>query len=288
VKEWTSDCLYAYWDCLDDSCEVCKQYDGIHWIPEIVTLPDIPIQNCKHPQGCRCVIVVVNKGSRDWELAHFIRKHGGKVTEEEISEWRKEKTDRLRRREKAIKRQHDKTRRARKIEKENPQESIKLYKEGINFFVRMARSSQDPLKWRDIPYYYNRLTMVLEQNKLYDEALKEIEAYESLPIGKTGTKTQREAMKKRKKRILKKLGFPIPSEKSNQQKGVSLENKDVNAKNEKGNTPLHEAILQENHRQNWDYQEVDKIKAKANNSGGCLSVIVFVILLITIFLTISL
>lgn len=88
-----------------------------------------------------------------------------------------------------------------------PEKAVRLYREGIALKKTIAEQFPDNWRWRDFPYMYNRFTLVLERLGRYEEAIKEIKIYETLPCQNKGIKSDRQAMEKRKERLEKKFEF---------------------------------------------------------------------------------
>mgnify|MGYP000250476932 CR=1 FL=1 len=207
-RESLEDFAYAIWSCLcdSDSCDECRALDGIYFLPRLANMPQPPLPSCKSSKGCRCILIYIPKESPGAvDTAEFIRKQGGKATSEQVAEYRE--TKQAPAREENLKRRlaSDKAQAARRHEKDHPEESIALYRESIAIQRELAQNSPDQWSWRDFPYLYNRLTLLLERLKRYEEALEEIKAYEALPHKDAGTKSDREVIEKRKIRLKRKL-----------------------------------------------------------------------------------
>ncbi len=111
----------------------------------------------------------------------------------------------IRAREAAEKQASDKALEAANLEKDDPERAAALYRESITIHRKLAGNSRDRFLWRDFPYLYNRLTLVLERIKRYDEALKEIEIFEKIRDQCDSGKSDKEAIQKRKNRLVKLL-----------------------------------------------------------------------------------
>lgn len=194
---------YATWSCLGDtrSCEACRTLEGACWIPGMAAIPEPPLPSCESPEGCRCMAVYVDKReSGATEIADFIRQSGDHVTRKQMAEYEHARQAPALKRNDLARQASDKALGASKLEKESPEEAISLYRESIAIHRELADSA-DPWNWRDFPYLYNRLTLLLEKLGRRDEALREIEAYENLSCEDAGSKSDREAIVKRKMRL---------------------------------------------------------------------------------------
>lgn len=197
---------YAIWSCLCDknSCDVCKSFEGINFISGLASVSLPPYSSCNAPKGCRCTIVyVMSEESGALETADFIRRNGGKATDEELSRYEEEKLAPMREKEKKENIASNKVHEAMRVEKDQPEKAVRLYREAITLKKKIAEQFPDYWCWRDFPYMYNRLTFVLERLGLHEEAIKEIKVYETLPCQDKGVKTDRQAIEKRKARLEK-------------------------------------------------------------------------------------
>ena len=95
---------------------------------------------------------------------------------------------------------------ARLLEKKDPDKAVSLYQKAMKVLMAIDLDCKDHIRpWRYERYPINRLTMVLEQQKEYQECLKQIEKYELIKDMVGLTKTEEEGLHKRKARIIKKL-----------------------------------------------------------------------------------
>jgi hypothetical protein len=139
------------------------------------------------------------------ELVELMRRSGGWTTSDQIAEHERVKQAPLRERREKERSASEKARAASKLERDHPQQAIALYRESIQILREVAQSATDEWAWRDFPYLYDRLTLLLECEGSIREALAEIEAYLGLPCGGKGSKSNREAIDKRRTRLLRKL-----------------------------------------------------------------------------------
>ena len=203
-----SDTAYELWSCLDDanSCDACRSLDGTGWIPGLADISEPPLHSCQSPKGCRCVGVYVLSGEAgSSDVAGFIRRSGGKATSDQLTAYDESKRAPLREKNERQRLAATKTAEAHQLEKDNPDKAITLYEESITIERELAETSPDQWSWRDFPYLYNRLTLVLESLGRCDEALLNITRYEALPCQDQGTKSDRDAIEKRKTRLTNKL-----------------------------------------------------------------------------------
>ena len=200
---------YVMWSCLDDddSCDDCRALDGTCWIPGLADISEPPLPSCQSHEGCRCVsIYVASTESEASDIVAFIRASGGKVTNEQMNKYHESKQAPLR--DKA-ERQYvaaTKASEANRVEKDNPNLAVALYQESIEIESQLAKTSPDEWSWRNFPYLYNRLTLILENLGHYEDALHNITQYEAMPCQDQGRESDRNAIEKRKMRLIKKLG----------------------------------------------------------------------------------
>ena len=93
---------------------------------------------------------------------------------------------------------------AKDFEKSNPKESIALYKKSVNEIKKLERRGKLAKAWRNVRYPINRLTMVLEHQKRYEECTKVIEEYLQIDDRLGLTKSDYGGIKKRKDRVIKR------------------------------------------------------------------------------------
>jgi hypothetical protein len=108
------------------------------------------------------------------------------------------------------------------LEKAKPQEktdtdkAISLYREAIPLLLEIdqicAEACTDGKTRRHLRHPINRITLLLEKTKRYEECLDEIKKYEAIhdPVGLT--KTDNESYEKRKMRVLKKFPDEVITE----------------------------------------------------------------------------
>ncbi len=195
---------YAVWSTIQDNkaCEVCKELDQLHWIPDLPDTPQKPPHpNCKNPKGCRCIAVDWN----DSETFAFIRMAGGKATFKQIEELEEKKYDPIRKQQEKLKISQEKSSLADDMKKSEPEKAILLYRESIEIRIKIAEKSKDKWNWRDLDYLYNKLTMLLEKQGNYEEALNEINKCKKLKHKELWIKSITESINKRELRLKKKL-----------------------------------------------------------------------------------
>jgi len=195
---------YATWMCLSDehSCEFCKSLDSLAWLPKAVRVPEPPHPSCRSPQGCRCVVCHVSSreaGAR--AVAALIAKAGGQATGAQMAELQTEKQARSHKKWEQERLAAEKAMEAGRLERDEPVQAVSLYREALALRLGIAKRTRDQWRWRDFPYLYDRLTMLLERLGRTPDALAEIRKYESLPCSDQGAKSHREAIQKRKKRL---------------------------------------------------------------------------------------
>ena len=100
----------------------------------------------------------------------------------------------------------EKAQTAHSLEKTRPEEAIALYRESLAIRKEIIENfPEDQWRWRDFPYLYNRLTLILERLGFYEQALEDIKEYYALGHRNLATKSEREAIEKRRKRLRKKM-----------------------------------------------------------------------------------
>lgn len=204
---------YKYWSCLcdKDSCDRCKLLDGTAWIPGMVERASPPLPSCQSPKGgCRCIVVETGRREEGaTEIEHFIRAAGGEVTGEQLDGFLETKRDLTFAKAEKESLASEKSWLAGAVEKDQPDRAVKLYRESVMIRKALAEESPEPWSWRDFPYIYNRLTLVLERLGRYREALEEIESYKTLAKSFGDwryDKAEMGAIRKREIRLKKKLG----------------------------------------------------------------------------------
>jgi hypothetical protein len=147
------------------------------------------------------VVYAVRGDEEDRAIAGFIRRSGGIATQQQIDEWLDAREAPARRRAEEAHVAAQKALQAAEMERDDPRGAITVYREVIKHHRRAAQQTRDRWRWRDFPYLYNRLTMLLERTGAHADALAEIAAYEMLPCADEGTKSDRRAISKRKSRL---------------------------------------------------------------------------------------
>ena len=220
-KDATSEKIaYVGWVCCsdEDSCNECKALDGLSWIPGLANPPELPLKVCKSREGCRCQIVGVfsnegcvvsvdssgeeriSAGERSAPLvAEYIRSlGGGPATSSQITAYFDAKEAPLR----AMRAKENVASRKRNAaylcEKNDPEESIRLYRESIAISSEIQANPPDSFTW-------NRLTLVLERLGKYREALGAIAEFESLPDRSRSNQFYTQAIEKRKVRLQRRV-----------------------------------------------------------------------------------
>jgi hypothetical protein len=199
------DVVSMSWSASEDSCAACKAMDGMVYLPDSTI--HAPHPECTSPRGCTCFEIVLfarDADERDPEFERYVRAQGGMITADMQDEY-----DRARRAadpaSQASDMQHASSAvaaRAHDAEATRDlEQASELYRESIWLDREAARLiTDDPWRFRDLPYLYDRLTLVLERLKRDEEALAAIREYESLGL------PAHEPMAKRHLRICKRLG----------------------------------------------------------------------------------
>lgn len=202
------DTAYVHWVCCDDddSCAECKSRGKQCWIPELVKMEGPPNRACTSKEGCRCELAYIPWASGEApELVELMRRSGGWTTSEQIAEHERVKQAPLRERRERQRLASQKAHAASELKRDHRQQAIALYRESIQILREVVQSATEGWEWRDFPYLYDRLTLLLEREGNIREALAEIEAYLGLPCGGKGSKRDRATIDKRRIRLLMKL-----------------------------------------------------------------------------------
>lgn len=96
--------------------------------------------------------------------------------------------------------------RAKTLEKTNPAEAVSLYRKAIDILKGIDQQCEKHFStWREQKFPINRLSLILEKHRRYQECLDEIETYEKV-VDKVGLYTgEKEIIGKRKVRMLKAI-----------------------------------------------------------------------------------
>lgn len=97
---------------------------------------------------------------------------------------------------------------AKKLENNNYEQSIKLYKKATDMLIEMDRECEKyPATWRRVRFPIYRMSLVLEKQKKYKECLEVIESYQKYDDKVWLYAGEKEKIEKRKSKILKLLQF---------------------------------------------------------------------------------
>lgn len=202
---------YAEWSCLndDDSCDACKILDGLAWIPSLVRVPEPPLGGCTSREGCRCTPVFIMKESAGaLETANFVQRLGGRAEASQVRAfWEKKRAPLLKKRTMQGL-ANGKSQEASGLEKSDPTQAIALYRESIQLVFDAAGAHPEHWDLNSLPHLFNRLTLVLERSGDAEAALVELSRYEGLDCSEFATAAQREALTKRRVRLLKRISRP--------------------------------------------------------------------------------
>ncbi|MGV8122263.1 MAG: hypothetical protein AB2L14_21085 [Candidatus Xenobiia bacterium LiM19] len=212
------DIAYAMFCCMndEDSCDICKQ--ELYWLPEM--FPEPPYPKCKSERGRLCLPIYTDKvESGSEKIVKFLKQKGGKATSAEVSFWENEqnikRNAKVNKELEKVKSINNKMQTAHEMEKENPNKALILYREAIEFYKEKAENSNEQYKWRSFPYHcYDRVSLILDRLKQYDDALSVIEEYEVIRSKNDYAPVYIKTIMNRKTRILGKLGIPSEPEKT--------------------------------------------------------------------------
>lgn len=197
---------YVEWSALDDACPRCKNAAQWVWAPE-VKMQEPPLASCCHTGGCRCMCFYAFEDMQGaQEEAAFIRSRGGRCRVSELDEWREEKAAPLRRARDLQRTGSELADEARNAERAKDYlRAAAHYRDAIEAHRNAAELvAEDPWRYSDLPYLYNRLSLTLERAGEYGQAFATVEEYESLQI-EAVPKAEAEAMAKRKARLRTRL-----------------------------------------------------------------------------------
>lgn len=202
--DW-SQIAYICWSALDGACSICKNAEQWVWLPECQVEPP-PHPRCQHPEGCRCMCFFTPKTQTDaLDTAAFIRSHGGRVRQAEIDAWQEARQAPKMEARELERASSDSAQKAREAEKRGDlEEAIRLYRESIALNIRADSLAPDAWSMRNLPYHFNRLTLVLERSHRFPDALDAIREFEELRV-MDPQKTEATALAKRKIRLVRKV-----------------------------------------------------------------------------------
>lgn len=208
LDELQDEVVFMSWCASEDACPTCQAMDGM------VLLPDSPVHaphpGCTSPTGCTCFETMVLSREavpRDRGLEAYIRANGGMITSEMHDSFEqgrqaadpKHQASDMQHASSAITAEAHDAEAAQELPR-----AAELYRESIRLDLAAAELVPgDPWRLRDMPYLFNRLTLVLERLKRYEDALAAIGEFDSLGLPAD------DAISKRRARISKRLG---PSE----------------------------------------------------------------------------
>jgi hypothetical protein len=139
------------------------------------------------------------------DTAAFIRSHGGRVRQAEIDAWQEARqAPKIEARE-LERASSDSAQKAWAAEQRGAlEEASKLYQESIDLCIQADSLAPDAWSKRDLPYLFNRLTLVLERSHRFPAALDAIHQFEELRMIEQ-PKTEAAALAKRKIRLVRKV-----------------------------------------------------------------------------------
>jgi hypothetical protein len=200
----------------EDTCPECLGMDGRETADIATATSWAPNARCRSPLGCRCAVFFEHESLSDGEEHQFVEfasARGLRVTAQAVAAFHEEK--RLLRAE-VDRRLRDASRRlsdARGLEKSDPQQAVALYRKAVDGLMASTESPLDERQVRhDLPYAFNRLTMVLKAIGQEAEALDEIDRASSCGVldrTDCGRKADREAVKNRGRRIREHLSASV-------------------------------------------------------------------------------
>lgn len=187
---------YMVWYAAADACPTCRAMDGMILLPD--SKLHAPHAECQHARGCECseVICYASESSPpDPTLQALIRSNGGMITEatHKAYEARQRAANPLHRARELQRASSESAAKARQAEEAKDLDAAtNLYRESIRLDLDAAELiPADALRLRDLPYLYNRLSLVLERRKESQESLAVIREYESHGLEAVDAMTKR-------------------------------------------------------------------------------------------------
>ena len=189
---------YVEWSAVESVCPKARRLEKMIWLPEINHTPPLP--ECNQPEQCTCMLTyVLEEEHGALETKRLLQEAGGQALRRDIEKQADAKRKAKNKQQDEI---GDTVTRAGALEKEDPAQAIDLYQKSIEETLELSETDRFAL--RDVAYLLNRLSLLLEREKHWEEGLNVIEQYEELAL-KHATKAQRESLVKRKIRLQKRL-----------------------------------------------------------------------------------
>lgn len=198
---------YMYYSVLDDACDVCKEIDGLTFLPlaHFIKKYRVPNPRCRNPRGCACIIVTVLKEEQgSEEIVHLLQEHQGVISRVQFEDYERKKERMQEQQAKSERKTAENFMLARKLEKTDINRSIELY-----------QSVLENADLERMPSYilgvYIRLSLIYEKLHSFAESLEMIEKFFKINEERKkqwgrATKADIESMKRREKRIKSYVG----------------------------------------------------------------------------------
>ena len=186
----------------DDTCDACAAMDDRITTDLSEAERWTPNENCTNPEGCRCLVIWEMTSLTPDEVRAFLAyaaEHGLHVTAQAVHAFHEDVRKRQSETSRRVRAAYDRACEGRRCEKSDPQGAVAFYRQAI---VEYLESCAAPLERQDVVghlvFIFDRLSLVLKRSGERDEALEEIDSAASLGLLDRGTKSQREALTKRR------------------------------------------------------------------------------------------
>jgi hypothetical protein len=202
----------------DGTCPACRAMDGRETTDIAVAATWAPNPSCSSPAGCRCLVFFEHESlapDEEREFVDYAAGHGLHVSATTVAAFHEEKRGLRAQAERRLDEASQLLREAHTLEKSDPADAVTLYRSAIESLMDGRESPLDERRVRrDLPLAFNRLTLVLDGMGQSAEALDEIDraaAWGILERSDCGRKSDREALKKRHRRLRERPGAGVPA-----------------------------------------------------------------------------
>jgi hypothetical protein len=200
----------------DGTCPACRAMDGRETTDAAAAAIWTPNPQCDNPAGCRCLVFFEHESlsvDEEREFVDYAAGRGLRVTAAAVAAFHEEKRRARTQVEQRLDEASGLLREARTLEKSDPRDAVALYRKAAESLLGCGESPLDERRVRrDLPLALNRLTLLLEGMGRAAEALDEIDRAASRGIlerNDCGRKSDREALRKRSRRLHERLGAVV-------------------------------------------------------------------------------
>ena len=157
---------YVEWSAVESVCPKARRLEKMIWLPEINHTPPLP--ECNQPEQCTCMLTyVLEEEHGALETKRLLQEAGGQALRRDIEKQANAKRE-------VENKQRDefdeRFTRAHAIEKEDPAQAIDLYQKSMDDSLELMGTYEWAL--REVAYRLNRLSLLLEREKRWEEGLK--------------------------------------------------------------------------------------------------------------------